>query len=171
MDLIEVTEVMGNVGEFVGSFAVLATLIYVSLQLRYSRDLLEENRRIAISQVHHARMETRREIHQTAISNDMSAIFAKLGVMGPAEIEVEDIEQLNEVERIKLTHFLHQQVLMIDNWVFQTSLGLLDSEGFDIPPYLLKRNAEHLSALTEKLNVTVSARTAELWARNMSVQV
>ena len=171
MDLIQMTEVMGNVGEFVGSFAVLATLIYVARQLRYSRDLLEENRRIAISQVHHARMETRRAIHQTAISDDMSAIFSKLGVIGPAEIEVEDIERLNEVELVKLTHFLHQQVLMIDNWVFQTSVGLLDSEGFDIPPHLLKRNAERLSALTKKLNITVSPRTAEFWARNMSLQV
>ena len=55
MDVIQITEVMGNVGEFVGSFAVLVTLIYLSLQVRHSRELMEENRKIALSQVYQTR--------------------------------------------------------------------------------------------------------------------
>ena len=42
MDVVQLTEVMGNVGEFVGSFAVLATLIYLSLQVSHSKGVLEK---------------------------------------------------------------------------------------------------------------------------------
>ncbi len=42
MDFIQMTEVMGNVGEFVGSFAVLATLIYLSIQANHSKGVLEK---------------------------------------------------------------------------------------------------------------------------------
>ena len=42
MDIVQLTEVMGNVGEFVGSFAVLATLIYLSLQVSHSKGVLEK---------------------------------------------------------------------------------------------------------------------------------
>jgi hypothetical protein len=51
MGLIQITEILGNVGEFVGSFAVLATLVYLALQIKQSRQIIEENRRLALSQV------------------------------------------------------------------------------------------------------------------------
>ena len=55
MPLTELAEILGNLGEFIGSIAVILTLIYVAVQVRYSRDLLEENRKMLMSQVYHDR--------------------------------------------------------------------------------------------------------------------
>ena len=59
MDIIQATEVMGNVGEFVGSFAVLATLIYLSVQVNHSKGLLEINQKIALNDVEFKRAQLR----------------------------------------------------------------------------------------------------------------
>ena len=55
MSLVEFTELIGNVGEFVGSLTVFATLVYLALQVRHSRDLLEDNRKLAMSQAFQTR--------------------------------------------------------------------------------------------------------------------
>ena len=52
MSLIELSELLGNLGEFAGSIAVLATLIYLAVQVRQSKELLEENRKIALGQMY-----------------------------------------------------------------------------------------------------------------------
>ena len=41
MSFLELSAVLGNVGEFLGSIAVLVTLIYLAVQVRHSRELLE----------------------------------------------------------------------------------------------------------------------------------
>ena len=43
----ETIQMLGNLGEFVGAFAVVATLIYLTIQVRHSRDAMEENSRLA----------------------------------------------------------------------------------------------------------------------------
>ncbi len=63
MTFIELSAVMGNIGEFVGSFAVLATLIYLAVQVRYSKDLLERNEKISLSQVYNNRNKVRADIN------------------------------------------------------------------------------------------------------------
>jgi hypothetical protein len=40
MELMEFTAALGNIGEFVGSIAVLATLIYLAIQIRHQRQEL-----------------------------------------------------------------------------------------------------------------------------------
>ena len=46
MDFVELSTVLGNLGEFIGSVAVLATLIYLAVQVRQSKELLERNEKI-----------------------------------------------------------------------------------------------------------------------------
>jgi hypothetical protein len=48
MDLQSTAQLLGNIGEFVGSIMVVVTLVYLALQVRQSKGLLEENRRIAL---------------------------------------------------------------------------------------------------------------------------
>ena len=43
----ETLQMLGNLGEFVGAFAVVATLIYLTIQVRHSRDAMQENARLA----------------------------------------------------------------------------------------------------------------------------
>jgi hypothetical protein len=42
MNILQLTEVLGNLGEFVGSVAVLATLIYLAMQVNHGKALLEK---------------------------------------------------------------------------------------------------------------------------------
>lgn len=51
MDVVQIAELLGNVGEFLGSILVLVTLIYLALQVKQSKELLEKQDRIALSQV------------------------------------------------------------------------------------------------------------------------
>ena len=43
----ETIQMLGNLGEFVGAFAVVATLIYLTIQVRHSREAMEESSRLA----------------------------------------------------------------------------------------------------------------------------
>ena len=41
--MLEITQILGNIGEFVGALGVVATLIYLAVQVRHSAVLLESN--------------------------------------------------------------------------------------------------------------------------------
>jgi len=43
-------DAIGAIGELLGALVVLVTLIYLAVQVRHSRDLLEDNKKIATSQ-------------------------------------------------------------------------------------------------------------------------
>ena len=43
MDLVSATEILGNVGEFVGAIAVVVTLVYLAVQVRHSMEATEAN--------------------------------------------------------------------------------------------------------------------------------
>ena len=47
----ETIQMLGSLGEFVGAIAVVATLIYLTIQVRHSREAMEENSRLAQSAV------------------------------------------------------------------------------------------------------------------------
>jgi hypothetical protein len=43
MSMTEAFSILGNLGEFVGAIGVVATLVYLSIQVRQSRTLIEAN--------------------------------------------------------------------------------------------------------------------------------
>jgi len=43
MSLVETTQILGNVGEFVGAIAVVVTLAYLAVQVRHGREATEIN--------------------------------------------------------------------------------------------------------------------------------
>lgn len=45
-------EAIGAIGELIGALAVVLTLVYLAVQVRHSKQLLERNEKIAFSQVH-----------------------------------------------------------------------------------------------------------------------
>ena len=54
---------LGAIGEFISSLVVLITLGYLAVQVRHGKSLLEENRRLAQSQVFQTRVGFRMENH------------------------------------------------------------------------------------------------------------
>ncbi len=47
MTVIELSQVLGNFGEFFGAIAVVATLIFLAVQVRHSWKAMDENSRLA----------------------------------------------------------------------------------------------------------------------------
>ena len=76
MTFIELSEVLGNLGEFVGSFAVLATLIYLAVQVRNSKDLLDENRKQLELQSYQSWVAANLEINIAMTDPTLSATIA-----------------------------------------------------------------------------------------------
>jgi len=80
--MMELTQLLGNIGEFVGAFAVVATLIYLSVQVRHSRTLLQ----ISID----ASEENARLLRAAAIDRHSDAVSRWRGRL----IENEEVAQL-----------------------------------------------------------------------------
>ena len=116
MTFIELSEVLGNLGEFIGSIIVLATLIYLALQIKQSKELLEENRKIAMSQVYQARADARNVIHNQMADKSIASVIVK----GSGN----NWEELSETEKEQIRQIFHQWLIFSDNNLYQNSLGL-----------------------------------------------
>ncbi len=71
----ETIQMLGSLGEFVGAIAVVATLVYLAIQVRHSKEAMEantrsmdESRSLALAQTYQAR----------------AAAWADIGLPGPA---------------------------------------------------------------------------------------
>jgi len=109
---------LGNLGEVLGSLGVLLTLIYLAIQVRHSKNLLEENRKIALSQVYGSRATSRIEDLRQSID---SPYVAKLAA---------EIEGISE-DDYRRNSLLRKNIVHIDNMLFQNELGLVDEETRD----------------------------------------
>jgi hypothetical protein len=132
MTFIELSTVLGNLGEFVGSVAVLATLVYLAVQVKHSRELLERNERIAMSQVYSGRTNARVSGYLTvAESSYFPDIYEKLLKSDDSQFQAQDLEQLSGSDRRRLNSMAKAQITNYDNWLFQYELGLLDESAID----------------------------------------
>ena len=112
-------EAIGAIGEVLGAGAVVATLIYLAIQVRHSKSMLQTNQNLAIGQAYQ---------HRTSITSDN--FRAQLANHDPIAIrvKVDRGEELTEEEKgamrvvSALGHFAY------DNMYYQYSLGLLDEE-------------------------------------------
>ena len=59
---------LGSIGELVGSIAVLFTLVYLAIQVRHSRELLERNEKLSLGQAFQSRIDARRDRETIVIS-------------------------------------------------------------------------------------------------------
>jgi hypothetical protein len=167
MDLQSTAQLLGNIGEFVGSIMVVVTLVYLALQVRQSKGLLEENRRIALIQAYGIRTGYRLNWHENQLESGVAEVLAKIGWRygrpaddheSPANYE---IEVLTPAEKIQLRNLMQMQVIQLDHTLYQASLSLLDDD--------LIRNVEltiaRLYVFWERLNISVPARVRQCYER------
>lgn len=114
-------EAIGALGELVNALVVLITLIYLAVQVRHGRGLLEESRKAAMSEVHQARASSRiAEERAMMQSEELSALVALLWQ------EDFDPMKLSESQVNRLRHYAQSQLIHWDNLLYQWELGLLD---------------------------------------------
>ena len=106
--MIEITQILGNLGEFVGAFAVVATLIYLAIQVRHSAKLLEINNEASKENARFARAAAI-DRHSDVVSRWRGRLIASEAVARLWQSAIEG-EQLNGVDRVRWEN------LMID-WI------------------------------------------------------
>ena len=94
MDFVGTTEVLGNLGEFFGAFAVVATLVYLAIQVRHSKDSLEANTAALTAQTRQAAMET------------ATAELLQLTAIPEIAIALSGMQPLTTSDHVRLDSFL-----------------------------------------------------------------
>ena len=122
MDHQEFAQLLGNYGEFVGAIAVVATLVYLTAQIRQNTRAMEAAQRMALAENYIARVnQIERSARELALSQDLSEILAKGRAQG--------IDSLPPKDRGRYRAWLNAQFHRVDRQFYQLQKGLLDSEG------------------------------------------
>ena len=135
MSFIETSQVLGNLGEFIGAIAVVATLFYLALQVRHSREstdantrALEESRSLALAQTYQARASIRiNQLFLEADSEYVTPIMDRLYAAGWPENR-QAVEALSSLEGRRMRAWITASQRQLDNYHFQYQQGLLDEE-------------------------------------------
>jgi hypothetical protein len=116
--------ILGDLGDFIGSIAVLITLIYLALQVKHGQAMLEENRKISLAQTY----QTRAQMAAGMYAFDPLALTPKLQTLDLYKVTVDDLAELDERELAFLKYFYYKLVLALDNGFYQSRLGLIESQ-------------------------------------------
>ena len=104
MTVIELSQVLGNFGEFVGAFAVVATLAYLSVQVKLSRVATSENNRFMRAAAIDTHFEQYNGIRRMVASNPDVARIWLAGREGDALDPIEDLRFKNLAIDYVLVH-------------------------------------------------------------------
>lgn len=145
---------LGALGEFLGSIAVLATLVYLSVQLRQNTRSMEENRRLALAQTYQMRSDAlQMMLVHAADSEHIGPIITKLTGLGYPE-DISSLEHLSRDERGRFRQWQIAQQTHWDNMYFQYQQGFIDEEYYRDS---FRERVRRLAPTWKSLNVT-SAR-------------
>lgn len=119
---------LGALGEFLGSIAVLATLVYLSVQIRQNTKSMDESKKLALAQTYQVRSDALQlMLVRAADSEHIGPIINKLTVAGYPE-DISALEQLSTVERQRFRLWQIAQETHWDNMFFQYQQGFIDEE-------------------------------------------
>ena len=119
---------LGALGEFVGSIGVIATLIYLAIQIRQNTHSMEESRRLALAQTYQVRADALQDmLVQAANSEHIGPILVQLTEAGYPE-DLSSLDQLSGLERGRFRQWQIAQQTHWDNMFFQYQQGFLDEE-------------------------------------------
>ena len=119
-------EAIGAVGELVGGVAVIATLIYLAIQVKHSKALLERNESIALSQMYQARADARVNAVLAQAQSGKAELISR--VWGRPDL----VDQVEGEDREMVRQFMTATMVHQDNILYQASLGLLKATPHDM---------------------------------------
>ena len=119
---------LGALGEFLGSIAVLATLVYLSMQIRHNTRSMDESKKLALAQTYQVRSDAlQMMLVQAADSEHIGPIINKLTSAGYPE-DISALDELSAVERQRFRLWQIAQETHWDNMFFQYQQGFIDEE-------------------------------------------
>lgn len=105
-------EQLGAIGEIVSGIAVLATLLYLAIQIRQAKNLM-------LSSAHQNRTD-RNIALMHFIANDEQSLNRTLGNLTP--------EEMSDVELLRATYLFSTVLRHFEDMQYQHQLGIVDSE-------------------------------------------
>jgi hypothetical protein len=121
---------LGAIGELLGAIGVIATLIYLAMQIRQNTHAMEESRRLALAQTYQMRADALQHMVIDAATSNLGPIIVKLTEHGYPE-DIRALDELNEEERGRFRLWQIAQQTHWDNMHFQFEQGFLDDEYYE----------------------------------------
>ena len=119
---------LGALGEFLGSIAVFATLVYLAVQVKQNTRSMDESRRLALAQTYQMRSDALQlMLVQAADSEYIGPIITRLTGAGYPE-DVSALDTLTTEERGRFRQWQIAQQTHWDNMFFQYQQGFIDEE-------------------------------------------
>jgi len=147
---------LGALGEFLGSIAVLATLVYLSMQIRHNTRSMDESKKLALAQTYQMRSDALQTmLVQAADSEHIGPIISKLTDAGYPE-EIAALQHLSKVERQRFRLWQIAQETHWDNMFFQYQQGFIDEEYYRDS---FRKRVKRLAPTWKALNVAGARRT------------
>lgn len=149
-------EAIGALGEILAAITVVVTLVYLAIQVRHSKELLERNEKITLSQVHQARADSRINLHLSSAAFENSEKYAAIWENPDA------VDDLNPEERARAQNMMLASTVLQDNALYQAELGLLDQQTLQASTQIIVANY----TVWKKLGIVVSARVERCYVEN-----
>jgi hypothetical protein len=119
---------LGALGEVVGAIAVVATLVYLAVQIRQNTHAMAEGRRLALAQTYQMRADALQSmLVHAADSRYIGPLITKLTQHGYPE-DVSALEHLSADERGRFRQWQIAQHTHWDNMFYQYQQGYLEDE-------------------------------------------
>ncbi len=119
---------LGSLGEFLGAIGVIASLVYLSIQIGQNTKSMTAGRKAALAQTYQMRADALQTmLVRAADSNHLGPIIVKLTQGGYPENPAA-LEQLSELERGRFRMWQIAQQTHWDNLFYQYQQGFLDEE-------------------------------------------
>ena len=122
---------LGALGEFLGSIGVIATLIYLAIQIRQNTLSLDDARNLAMAQTYQARAQHAEEyLRSMSQSDHWPSINLKLGGW-ETHSDITRVEELTAVEKERLRLMQLGRLQQLDNLFYQYKRGYLAEEYYE----------------------------------------
>ncbi len=119
---------LGALGEFLGSIAVLATLVYLAMQIRQNTRTMDESKKLALAQTYQMRSDAlQMMLVHAADSEYIGPIITKLTTAGYPDV-TSSLDQLSTEELGRFRQWQIAQQTHWDNMFFQYQQGFIDEE-------------------------------------------
>ncbi len=132
----ETIQMLGSLGEFVGAIAVVATLVYLAIQVRHSKEAMEantrsltESRQAMVAQTAQARLYRQSErAEKFAESEHVARIQLQLDQAGFPD-DPSSVERLDPLDRLRMREWNLSWRHHLANSALQFELGYAREEG------------------------------------------
>jgi len=118
---------LGALGELLGAIGVIATLVYLSIQIRQNTRSLEASQRLALAQTYQMRSDALQHMLVEAASSTIGGIIYKVTAAGYPD-DIGALDTLTPEERSRFRQWHIAQQAHWDNMHFQYQQGFLDEE-------------------------------------------